>query len=146
VDLGPEGPNPLFLQSISVLWCTNALLIAPQCPHVYLFSIPTWRPFVCAPVPCSHPCLLYHHADSRPSYRCLQDHILIACACDPAVPFSISSSPISLYFLSSIIISLIPIEHCSEDYLASILLIRRGLRCWDTPQNTHLFPLDRYVH
>src|SRR5882724_10191070 len=80
-DLGPEGPNPLFLQSISVLWHTNAFLIAPQCPHVYLFMILTWRPFVCAPVPCSHPHLLHPHADSHPSYRCLPDHIPIAYLC-----------------------------------------------------------------
>jgi len=58
------------------------------------------------------------------------------------VLFRISSSPISLYFLSLIIISLIPIEPCSKDYLASILLTRRGLRRWDAPQNPYLFPLD----
>src|SRR5882724_12872032 len=80
-DLGPEVPNPLFLQSISFLWHTNALLIALQCLHVYLFSIPTRRPFVCTPVPSSHPRLLHPHADSRPSYRCLQDLVPISYLC-----------------------------------------------------------------
>src|SRR5882724_7487064 len=79
--LGPEGPNPLFLRSISVLWCANAFLVALQCPHAYLFSIPTRRPFVCIPVPCSHPHLLHLHADSCPSYRCPLDLILIAYLC-----------------------------------------------------------------
>src|SRR5882724_5445039 len=45
---------------------------------MYLFSIPTWRLIVCAPVPCSHPCLLHPHVDSRPSYRCLPDYVPIA--------------------------------------------------------------------
>src|SRR5882724_13450301 len=54
----------------------------------------------------------------------------ITCACDLVVLFSISSSPTSMYLLSSIIISLIPIEHCSKDFLASILLTQQGLRCW----------------
>src|SRR5882724_12147679 len=66
----------------------------------------------------------------------------ITCACDPVLSFSISSSPTSMYFLSLIIISLFPIEHCFEDYLTSILLTRRGLRCWDAPQNPHPFPLN----
>src|SRR5882724_8281945 len=114
-DLGPEGPNPLFLQSISVLWHANAFLIAPQCPHMYLFPIPTRRLIVCAPVPCSHPCLLHLNVDSHPIDRCIPDHVPIACACDPVVLFSISSFLISLYFLS-LIISLIPIEHCSVDF------------------------------
>src|SRR5882724_9787101 len=70
----------------------------------------------------------------------------ITCACDPALSFSISSFPTSMYFLSSIIISLFPIEHCFEDCLTSILLTRQGLRCWDTPQSLHLFPFDRHVH
>src|SRR5882724_5471596 len=70
----------------------------------------------------------------------------ITCACNPVLSFSISSSPTSMYFLSSIIISPFPIEHCFEDYLASILLTRRGLQRWDTPQNPHPFPLDRHVH
>src|SRR5882724_7536194 len=79
--LGPEGPNPLFLQYISVLCHANASLIALQCLHVYLFLIPTWRPIVCTPVPCSHPHLLHPHVDSCPSYRCLLDHILITSLC-----------------------------------------------------------------
>src|SRR5882724_7556504 len=70
----------------------------------------------------------------------------LTCACNPVVLFSISSSPISLYLLSSIIISLVPIEHCSKDYLASILLTRQGLRCWDAPRNLNPLPLDRHVH
>src|SRR5882724_6356401 len=71
---------------------------------------------------------------------------LHTCPHDPAVLIPISSSLAELYFPSSIIISLIPIEHCFEDYLASILLIRRGLRCWDAPRNIPLFLLDRHVH
>src|SRR5882724_3227802 len=59
--------------------------------------------------------------------------------CDPVVLVSISSSLAELYFPSSIIISLVPIEHCSKDYLASILLTRRGLRCWDALQNHKSF-------
>src|SRR5882724_10461452 len=78
---GPEGPNPLFFQSISILLHANVLLIVLQCPHAYLFSILTWRQIVCAPVPCSHPHLLHPHADSCLSYRCLPDHILIANLC-----------------------------------------------------------------
>src|SRR5882724_4575687 len=66
----------------------------------------------------------------------------ITCACDPVLSFSISSSPTSMYFLSLIIISPFPIEHCFEDYLAFILLTRRSLRHWDAPQNPHPFPLD----
>src|SRR5882724_3314803 len=70
------------------------------------------------------------------------------CPCDPVVLVSICSSSAELYFSSSIILSLFPIEHCSKEYLASILLTRRGLRCWDTlqtprflsPQLTH--PLE----
>src|SRR5882724_10475508 len=58
---------------------------------------------------------------------------LHTCLCNPAVLVSINSSSAELYFPSLIIISLIPIEHCSKDYLASILLIRQGLRCWDAP-------------
>src|SRR5882724_4325238 len=115
MDLVPEGSNPLFFQSISILLCANSFLIAPQCPHAYLSSILIWRPIGCTPVPCSHPRLLQPHVDSCSSYRCLLDSILIACDCDPVVPFSISSSLILLYFLSSIIISLILLEHCSED-------------------------------
>jgi len=42
--------------------------------------------------------------------------------------------------LSSIIISLVPIEHCSKDYLASILLARQGLQRWDAPRNLNPFP------
>src|SRR5882724_6883983 len=68
------------------------------------------------------------------------------CPCDPVVLITISSSSAELYFPSLIIISLFPIEHCFEDYLASILLIQRGLRHWDTPRNLHLFPIDRHVH
>src|SRR5882724_8430775 len=67
------------------------------------------------------------------------------CPYDPAVLIPISSSSAELYFPSSIIMSLFPIEHCFEDYLASILLIRQGLRCWDAPQNISLFLLDRHV-
>src|SRR5882724_4245295 len=58
---------------------------------------------------------------------------LHTCLCNPAVLVSINSSSAELYFSSLIIISLIPIEHCSKDYLTPILLIQRGLRCWDTP-------------
>src|SRR5882724_8519631 len=65
------------------------------------------------------------------------------CPCDPVVLVSISSSSAELYFPSSIILSLFPIEHCSKEYLASILLTRRGLQCWDAPRNPYLVPLDR---
>src|SRR5882724_11543481 len=90
-------PALFIFQSISILLHDNTPLISPQCLYAYLFSIPTQRPIVCAPVPCSHPSLLHPHADSHPSYRCLQDHVPIDyCACDPVVLFSISSSPILL--------------------------------------------------
>src|SRR5882724_10378808 len=62
----------------------------------------------------------------------------ITCACDPALSFSISSFPTSMYVLSSIIISLFPIEHCFEDCLTSILLTRRGIQRWDAPQKTSI--------
>jgi len=74
----PEGPNPLFTQSISILLHANTFMIAPQCLYTYLFLIPTQRPIVCAPVSCLHLRPLHPHVDSRPSYRCLLDHILIA--------------------------------------------------------------------
>jgi len=55
--------------------------------------------------------LLYLHADSRPSPRCSPDLILIAYLClRPCVLFNISSSLPSLYFLSSIIIVLSPLN------------------------------------
>src|SRR5882724_10909479 len=81
VALGPEGPNPLFLRSISVLWCANAFLAASLCLHAYLFSIPTRRPFICIPVPGSHPRLLHLHVDSHHSYRCPPDFVPIAYLC-----------------------------------------------------------------
>src|SRR5882724_5573313 len=65
--------------------------------------------------------------------------------CNPVVLVSISSSSAELYFPSSIIISLFPIEHCFEDYLASILLIQRGLQHWDALQ-THQFFTHRPTH
>src|SRR5882724_3663473 len=70
VDLGPEGPNPCSFQSISILLHANASLIALQSSSTSLCSFLTRNPFVCAPVPCSHPCSFQPHADSRPSYRC----------------------------------------------------------------------------
>src|SRR5882724_1592636 len=76
-DLGPEGPNPLFFQSISILLYTNASLIALQQSYTSLCSFLTWRPIVCAPVPCTHPCLFHPHADSQPSYRYPLASILI---------------------------------------------------------------------
>src|SRR5882724_3480308 len=68
-DLGPEGSNPLSFQSISILLCANASLIAPQLASMSLCSFLTWSLFVCAPVSCSHPCLFHPHVDSHPSYR-----------------------------------------------------------------------------
>src|SRR5882724_10071574 len=62
------------------------------------------------------------------------------CPCDPVVLVSKSSSSAELYIPSSIIISLVPIEHCSKDYLASILLTQLGLRCWDAPQKPPSLP------
>ena len=91
-------PTLFIFQSISILLCANASLIAPQWSYAYLFSFPTWRPIVCTPVPCSHPCSLHLHVDSHPSYRY------------PPV-----SALILLYFPSLIIISLIPLEHFPEE-------------------------------
>src|SRR5882724_5708506 len=62
------------------------------------------------------------------------------CPCHPAVLVSISSSSAELYFPSLIIISLIPIEHCSEDYLASILLIQQGLTLGRSSKHPSLPP------
>src|SRR5882724_8789105 len=78
VDLGPEGPNPRSFQSIPILLHTNTSLIALQSSPTSLCSFPTWTPFVCAPVPCSHPCSFQLHADSRPSYRYSPVPVLIA--------------------------------------------------------------------
>jgi len=51
------------------------------------------------------------HADSRPSSRCTMVSVLIAYVyCDPVVLVSISNSLAELYFPSSIIISLIPLN------------------------------------
>src|SRR5882724_5897133 len=122
-DLGPVGSNPLSFQSISILLHTNASLIAPQLSSTSLCSFPTQSPVVCTPVPCSHPHLFHLHADSRPSYSYSLVSVPIAYVpLQPVVLVSISSSLAALYFPSSIIISLVPIEHCSKDYLASILL------------------------
>src|SRR5882724_9955313 len=71
-------PTLFIFQSISILLHANTSLIAPQCSYVYLFSTLPRSPIVCAPVPCSHPCLLHPHADSCPSYRCLQASAPIA--------------------------------------------------------------------
>src|SRR5882724_9722751 len=145
--LGPEGPNPCSFQSISILLHANTSLIAPQCSYAYLFPFPTQRLIVCTPVPCSHPRPLLLHADSRPSYRHPPVSVPIAyMSWRPCGLVSISSSLALLYFPSSIIISLFPIEHCFEDYLASILLIRRGLRHWDAPRNLPLLLLNRHFH
>src|SRR5882724_10131949 len=70
VDLGPEGPNPHSFHSISILLHANAALIAPQSSSASLCSFPTQTPFLCTPVPCSHPRSFQPHADSCPSYRC----------------------------------------------------------------------------
>src|SRR5882724_8869533 len=78
VDLGPEGPNPCSFHSISILLHANASLIDPQSSSVSLCSFPTRTPFVCAPVPCSHPCSFQPHVDSCPSYRCSLVPIMIA--------------------------------------------------------------------
>src|SRR5882724_6391067 len=134
VDLGPEGPNPHSFQSISILLHANTSLIAPQVSSASLCSFLTWTPFVCTPVPCSHPCSFQPHADSCPSINVLRSFPReYMCHCDPVVLVSISSSLAELYFPSSIILSLFPIEHCSKEYLTSILLTRRGLQCWDSP-------------
>ena len=92
-------------------------------------------------VPCSHPHPFQPHADSRPCYRCSPVSVLIAyVSLWPVVLVSISSSSAELYFPSLIIISLVPIEHCSKDYLASILLTRLGLRHWDAPRKPPSLP------
>src|SRR5882724_1059935 len=77
-DLGPEGSNPLSFQSISILLCANASLIALQLASVSLCSFLTQSLFVCAPVSCSHPRLFHPHVDSHPSYRYSPVPILIA--------------------------------------------------------------------
>src|SRR5882724_8905271 len=77
-DLGPEGPNPLFFQSISILLHANASLIALQWSYMCLSLFLTWRLIVCAPVPCLHPSLLHPHVDSCPSYRYPPVSVLIA--------------------------------------------------------------------
>ena len=61
--------NPLYFHSISITLCANASFLAPWWPYTYLFSFPTWRLIVCAPVPCLHPSPLHLHVDSCPSYR-----------------------------------------------------------------------------
>src|SRR5882724_10712395 len=81
VDLGPEGPNPCSFHSISILSNANASLIALQSPPAPLCPFPIQTPFVCAPVPCSHPCLPLLHADSRPSHRGAPDLVPIAYLC-----------------------------------------------------------------
>src|SRR5882724_4741255 len=78
VDLGPEVPNPLSFQSISILLHANTYLIAPQCSYAYLLSFLTQRLIVCTPVPCSHPHLLHPHVDSCHSYRYSPASVLIA--------------------------------------------------------------------
>src|SRR5882724_6036527 len=124
MDLGPEGPNPRSFHSISILLHSNASLIAPQSSPMSLCSSLTRIPFVCAPVPCLHPRSFQLHADSRPSYRCSLVPVPIAYVslrpCGSSL--SICSSSAELYFSSSIILSLFPIEHCSKEYLTSILL------------------------
>src|SRR5882724_3354640 len=70
VDLGPEGPKPHSFHSISILLHANASLIAPQLSPMSLCSFLTRTPFVCAPVPCSHPHSFQLHVDSCPNYRC----------------------------------------------------------------------------
>src|SRR5882724_9827245 len=75
---GRPGSNPLSFQSISILLCANTSLIALQLSSVSLCSFPTWSPFVCAPVPCLHPCLFHPHADSHLSDRYSLVSILIA--------------------------------------------------------------------
>src|SRR5882724_3530892 len=78
VDLGPEGPSPRSFHSISILLCANASLIAPQSSSASLCSFLTRTPFVCTPVPCSHPHPFQPHADIFPSYRCSLVSIPIA--------------------------------------------------------------------
>src|SRR5882724_9318651 len=68
----------LFSPNLFILLHANASLIAPQWSYTYLFSFPIWRPILCAPVPCSQPCLLHPHAASHPSYRYPLASILIA--------------------------------------------------------------------
>jgi len=92
-----------------------------------------------APVPCFAPHLLHPMWTPAIVTKCLPDHILIAyCAWDPVVPSSISSSPISLYLLSSIIISLIPIEHCSEESKLLFYSLEWGL--WHGTLFKHFIP------
>src|SRR5882724_3323562 len=62
-------PTLCIFPSIFIILHANTSLAAPQGLYVYLFSIPTQRPIVCALVPCSHPHPLHPHADSCPSYR-----------------------------------------------------------------------------
>jgi len=117
VDLGPEGPNPRSFHSISILSNANTSLIAPQSSPAPLCSFPI-RPHLYAPLcPVRIPIFPLLHADSRPSHRgapdLIPDSLLVLATL--WFYFHISSSLPSLYFLSSIIISLIPIEHCFEE-------------------------------
>src|SRR5882724_3429858 len=106
VDLGPEGPNPCSFQSISILLHANTSLIAPQASSASLCSFPTRTPFVCTPVPCSHP-----HVDSCPSYRCSPVFApIVYVSLRPCGSSLMSSSSAELYFPSSIIISLFPLD------------------------------------
>src|SRR5882724_7427014 len=74
-------PTLFIFQYISIILPANTSLVALQCSYAYLFSILTWRPIVCTPVPCSHPHPLHPHVDSCHSYRCLPDHVPIADLC-----------------------------------------------------------------
>src|SRR5882724_13521227 len=74
-------PTLFIFPSIVTIWHANTSLAAPQGLYAYLFLIPTWRPILCALVPCLHPHLLHPHVDSHPSYRCLPDHIPIVYLC-----------------------------------------------------------------
>jgi len=109
--LGPWGFQPSFLSIYFYLIECYTPLIAPQCSYVYLFSFPTWRPIVYTPVPSSPPWFLPLHADSHPSYRyppvfAPKDYLCLR----PCAFLLYKYSPTSMYFLSSIIISLIPLN------------------------------------
>src|SRR5882724_758015 len=80
-DLGPEGFNSRSFHSISILLHANASLIALQLSSASLYSFPIWTLFVCAPVPCSHPCSFHPHVYSCPSYRYYPVFVLIDYLC-----------------------------------------------------------------
>jgi len=110
----------------------NASLIAPQhLPHLYA-HFPIGRPFDAPLCLCAHPRLpLLHRTAAHLVIEAPRPHPIVYLCLQPCVLFHISSSLPSLYFISSIIISLIPIEHCLRNPKLLSHSLDEGLRCWD---------------